>query len=196
MLWEKSITWLPISPVFPTEAFKLMNILGQETAGLVEQISLVVLPPAWTTIISLHCTVLYVLCFFTFWKHGSTRIDAKLCWTKAVFVCCGESTYWCFLSKDVPQWRSPYGETIYSPCGVDCCISYRWIIMSLSHFRSYGGNSVNHCYFLMLMGVALVNATNLKPIEQLYKRAVKVFDRKPHSYHHCTILEKHNFFSF
>jgi len=39
-------------------------------------------------------------------------------------------------------------------------------------------------------------ATNLKPIQQLYKRAIKVFDRKPNSYHHCTILEKHHFLSF
>ena len=39
-------------------------------------------------------------------------------------------------------------------------------------------------------------ATNLKPIEQLYERAIKVFDRKPYSYHHSTILEKHHFLSF
>ena len=38
--------------------------------------------------------------------------------------------------------------------------------------------------------------TTLKPIEQLYKSALKVFDRKPHSYHHCNILQKYNFLSF
>ena len=38
--------------------------------------------------------------------------------------------------------------------------------------------------------------TILKPIEQLYKSALKVFDRKPHSYHHCNILQRYSFLSF
>ena len=38
--------------------------------------------------------------------------------------------------------------------------------------------------------------TTLKPIEQLYKSALKVFDRKPHSYHHCNILQRYRFLSF
>lgn len=38
--------------------------------------------------------------------------------------------------------------------------------------------------------------TFLKPIEQLYKSALKVFDRKPYSYHHCYILRKYNFLNF
>ena len=38
--------------------------------------------------------------------------------------------------------------------------------------------------------------TTLKPIEQLYKRALKVFDRKPYSHHHCNILRKYSLLSF
>ena len=34
--------------------------------------------------------------------------------------------------------------------------------------------------------------TTLKPIEQLYKSVLKVFDRKPHSYHHCNIFHKYS----
>ena len=48
-----------------------------------------------------------------------------------------------------------------------------------------------HCMILSHIEYCFTNwsfacATNLKPIEQLYKRAIKVFDRKPNSYHHCT----------
>ena len=39
-------------------------------------------------------------------------------------------------------------------------------------------------------------ATVIKPIERLYNRALKVFDRKPNMYHHCNLLEKHHFLSF
>ena len=56
--------------------------------------------------------------------------------------------------------------------------------MSLSH--------IEYCF----TNCSFACATNLKPIEQLRERAIKVFDRKPYSYHHCTILEKHHFLSF
>ncbi len=38
--------------------------------------------------------------------------------------------------------------------------------------------------------------TALKPIDQLYKKTVKVFDRKPQSFHLCSILEKYQLLSF
>lgn len=38
--------------------------------------------------------------------------------------------------------------------------------------------------------------TALKPIHTLYKRTVKTLDRKPNSYHHCSILQKHNILSW
>lgn len=39
-------------------------------------------------------------------------------------------------------------------------------------------------------------ATILKPIESLFKKALKVLDKKPFSYHHCNILHKYNLLSF
>lgn len=39
---------------------------------------------------------------------------------------------------------------------------------------------------------SLTNMITLKPIESLYKKALKIFDRKPFSFHHCLILQKHN----
>ena len=33
--------------------------------------------------------------------------------------------------------------------------------------------------------------TALKPIETVYKQALKVLDKKPKTYHHCQILKKH-----
>ncbi len=38
--------------------------------------------------------------------------------------------------------------------------------------------------------------TILKPIELLYKKTLKVFDKKPYSFYHCDILAKHSFLSF
>ncbi len=43
---------------------------------------------------------------------------------------------------------------------------------------------------------SFVDVTTIKPIEQLFKRAIKIFDKKPNSFHHCTILEKHHLLSF
>lgn len=40
------------------------------------------------------------------------------------------------------------------------------------------------------------NITTLKPIHSLYKRTVKTLDRKPNSYHHCSILQKHKLLSW
>lgn len=38
--------------------------------------------------------------------------------------------------------------------------------------------------------------TTLKPIKQLFRRSIKVFDRKPNSYHHCVIMEICHFLNF
>uniref|UniRef100_A0A8C7CP59 Reverse transcriptase domain-containing protein n=1 Tax=Oncorhynchus kisutch TaxID=8019 RepID=A0A8C7CP59_ONCKI len=38
--------------------------------------------------------------------------------------------------------------------------------------------------------------TKLKPIQSVYKQALKVLDRKPNSHHHCHILRKHELLSW
>lgn len=38
--------------------------------------------------------------------------------------------------------------------------------------------------------------TALKPIEQVYKRSIKIFDRKPFSHHICSLLDKYKFLNF
>ena len=40
------------------------------------------------------------------------------------------------------------------------------------------------------------SGTALKPIESLYNRSLKVFDKKKRSYHHCNILSKYALLSF
>lgn len=40
---------------------------------------------------------------------------------------------------------------------------------------------------------SLTCASTLKPLESLYKRSLKVFAKKPQSYHYCKILEKYGF---
>ena len=39
-------------------------------------------------------------------------------------------------------------------------------------------------------------STILKPVELLYKKALKILDKKPFSYHNCKILEKYNLLTF
>ena len=51
---------------------------------------------------------------------------------------------------------------------------------------------VNYCF----SNWSFTGATILSPIKQLYNRSLKVLDKKPQSYHHCSILKKYNFFSF
>lgn len=58
-----------------------------------------------------------------------------------------------------------------------------------------------HCMILSHIEYCFTNwsfagITILKPIEQLFKRAIKVLERKPYSHHHCNILAKHSFLSF
>lgn len=43
---------------------------------------------------------------------------------------------------------------------------------------------------------SLACPSTLKPIKTLYKKALKVFDRKSSSYLHCHILTNHNLLSF
>lgn len=38
--------------------------------------------------------------------------------------------------------------------------------------------------------------TTIRPLESLYKQALKIFDKKPLRYHHCDILHKHNLLTF
>ncbi len=56
--------------------------------------------------------------------------------------------------------------------------------MTLSH--------IEYCFVIW----SFAGVTTLKPIEQLYKKAIKVFARKPYSSHHCPILTRYNFLSF
>ena len=42
----------------------------------------------------------------------------------------------------------------------------------------------------------MVGPTTLTPVEVLYKKALKILDKKPISYHHCNILDKYNHLSF
>lgn len=43
---------------------------------------------------------------------------------------------------------------------------------------------------------SLTGTTTIKPIESLYKKALKILDRKPITHHHCHILEKDSLLSF
>ena len=48
---------------------------------------------------------------------------------------------------------------------------------------------IEYCFVIW----SFAGVTTLKPIEQLYKKAIKVLDKKPRTFHHCLILARHNF---
>lgn len=79
---------------------------------------------------------------------------------------------------------------------------------NLANFRQIRNSLTNaaalmflHCMILSHIDYcftswALACSTALKPIESLYKKALKTLDKKPYSHHICTILKKYNFLSF
>ena len=51
---------------------------------------------------------------------------------------------------------------------------------------------INYC----LPTWAIASSMTLKPIVSLYKQAVKILDKKPRSFHHCSILRKYRLLSW
>jgi len=43
---------------------------------------------------------------------------------------------------------------------------------------------------------SLTIISTLKNVESLFKKAIKNFDKKPLSFHHCDILARHDFLSY
>ncbi len=43
---------------------------------------------------------------------------------------------------------------------------------------------------------SLASVTSLKPLQSLYKRTVKILDKKPSIFHHCPILQKYRLLSW
>lgn len=68
--------------------------------------------------------------------------------------------------------------------------------MSVNAARTFLHAMIFSHFEYCLTSWSLTCASTLKPLEALYKRALKVFDRKPQFHHYCNILEKHKFLSF
>jgi len=58
--------------------------------------------------------------------------------------------------------------------------------------RSMIFSHIEYC----LTSWSFTGKTILKPIESLYKKTLKTFDKKTFSYHHCDIITRHNLLSF
>lgn len=54
---------------------------------------------------------------------------------------------------------------------------------------------ISHLMYCMTIWTH-AKSTTMKPILSLYKQALKVLDRKPHTYHHCHILSKYRILSW
>lgn len=63
------------------------------------------------------------------------------------------------------------------------CILYTWI---LSHF------SFSYCSTTW----SQTSSTLMQPLQNLYKQALKVMDKKPNSHHYCNIVKKNNLLTF
>ena len=86
---------------------------------------------------------------------------------------------------------------------VTCTINFN--LKNFRQIRPYltteAAKTYLHCMILSHIEYCFTNwsfagTTVIKPIEQLFKKAIKVFDKKPNSYHHCVILEKYNLLNF
>ncbi len=62
---------------------------------------------------------------------------------------------------------------------------------ALMFFHSMILSHIDYC----LPSWSLACSTALKPIESLYKKGLKILDKKPHSFHTCNILKKRKFLS-
>ncbi len=68
--------------------------------------------------------------------------------------------------------------------------------MSLEAAKMYMYSMVISHMTFCLTTWSQASSVTLKPLESLYKRTLKVFDKKPVHYHHCPILKKHNLLSW
>lgn len=60
------------------------------------------------------------------------------------------------------------------------------------YFNAMILSHMNYC----LTSWTQTGRTTLKPVERLYKQALKTLDKKSNSYHHCKILTKYKFLSW
>ena len=81
----------------------------------------------------------------------------------------------------------------------------KFSIQNFKHIRPFisteAAKAYLHCMILSHLEYCSIvwsctGSTAITPLEQLYKKAIKVFDKKPQSHHHCRVLEKYNLFSF
>lgn len=81
----------------------------------------------------------------------------------------------------------------------------KFSIQNFKHIRPFISTEAAkvylHCMILSHLEYCSIvwsctGSTAITPLEQLYKKAIKVFDKKPQSHHHCRVLEKYNLFSF
>ena len=76
--------------------------------------------------------------------------------------------------------------------------NYRYIRNFLSsaaaklYLHSMVLSHINYC----LISWSNAHSTALKPLESLYKQALKTLDKKPFRYHHCHIVKKFNLFGW
>lgn len=78
-------------------------------------------------------------------------------------------------------------------------------LMNYKHIRNSLTTEASNIYFNAMIVPHLLYCmsswsqackTSLKLLESLYKRAIKIHDKKPRQYHHCKVLSKYNILSF
>ena len=81
----------------------------------------------------------------------------------------------------------------------------RFTLSNFRHLRNHMSTQAARVYLFSLIlshinyclpTWSIANSTTLSPVMSLYKQAVKVLDKKPIRFHHCSVLEKHRLLSW
>jgi len=68
--------------------------------------------------------------------------------------------------------------------------------MSIQAAKTFMHSMILSHFTYCLTSWSQANSTILKPLQSLYKQTLKVLDKKPKHFHHCTILLKYNILSW
>ena len=85
------------------------------------------------------------------------------------------------------------------------CKNLKFTLSNFRHLRNHMSTEAAKMYMFSLIlshinycltTWSTANSTTLKPVISLYKQALKILDKKPRTFHHCTILNKYRFLSW
>lgn len=68
--------------------------------------------------------------------------------------------------------------------------------LTLEAALTYFNSMIMSRFYYCITCWSQANKTTLRPLESLHKQSLKILDKKPRQYHHCTILQKYRMLNF